>query len=481
MKIVRLILLMMLFSINIQAQLQVTKFKAVYTMERKENLEYPFLWTVNDSLLAFTLLGESPLQIDTIRIINFNNEVLYDLTIPKKLWLNYPLLANKIVDQSVYFMAKNIWFEKKQKSLLILYKYGLSDKTLVPLTVPVSLFPDTKLSLAFEKPYIDEVGKVAYLFDFRNRFCLKYDLLSNTASLFTLPSIYSIDETYVANGILFFCDYGSTYKLTDKEDGLDKSYIRVSSITETNNASVVYYPAVITPDKLNIIRQPDGSGEVCLNGKLYAFNSKGFVPLSKPAPVAQVQSNRLQYLQKKLFAPYKRGLILVAGNGKPEIDTLKIPNEFFNVYHVDDKQIVVYDPDKKADINFKEVKAVKNEGNTNPTSTESDEPDRFPYSEDFFIKLMKQYVKERDELNVSFNRYSECISRGKTKSDCEFYFPVGGKGRAEKLLKDCKEYSALLERYRADFTRIVGESYETTRKVFDFDETRLNQMIKLFK
>jgi len=58
---------------------------------------------------------------------------------------------------------------------------------------------------------------------------------------------------------------------------------------------------------------------------------------------------------------------------------------------------------------------------------------------------------------------------------------VGGKGRAEKLLKDCKEYSALLERYRADFTRIVGESYENTRKVFDFDETRLNQMIKLFK
>jgi hypothetical protein len=480
-KIVWLLLLLMLFTKNVQAQLQATKYKHVYTMERKENLEYPFLWTVNDSLLAFTLLGEGPLRIDTIRIMNFNNEVLHELTIPKKLWLKYPLLADKIVDQSVYFLANNIWFEKKQKSLLVLYKYGLSDKTFVPLTVPVSLFPDTKLSLAFERPYIDEFNKVAYLFDFRNRLCLKYDLLTNTARLFSIPSMYSIDQVYAANGVLFFCDYGSTSKLTDKDDGRNKSYILIRSVTEMNNAETVNYPMVSTDDKLVIYRQPDGSGEVCLDGQLYAFNGQGFAAIKKPAPAVQVQSNRLKLLQRKLYLPGKRGLVVVAGSSQLATDTLKLPNELLQLHHVGDKQVALYDPTMKADINFKEIITGNNRGNTNPTVTQPAGTDRFPYSDGMFSKLMTQYVKERDELYVSYNRYINCLSGGKTKSDCDFYFPLGGKGRAEKLLSNCREYYDLLQRYKDDFTRIVGETYENSKKAFDFDMVRIAELVKVFK
>lgn len=480
-KIVWLLLFLMLFTTNVQAQLQATKYKHVYTMERKENLEYPFLWTVNDSLLAFTLAGEGPLRIDTIRIMNFNNEVLHDLTIPKKLWLKYPLLADKIVDQSVYFMAKSIRFEKKQKSLLVLYKYGLSDKTFVPLTVPVSLFPDTKLSLDFEKPYIDEFNKVAYLFDFRNRLCLKYDLLTNTARLFSIPSMYSIDQVYAANGVLFFFEYYSTSRLTDKDDGTEKSYIYIKSITETNNTQTVSYPSVKTPDELTIYRQPDGSGEVCLNGQLYSLNIGGFSAISKPAPAVQVQSNRLKLLQRKLYLPGKRGLVVVAGSSQLATDTLKLPNELLKVRHVGDKQVVVYDPTKEADINFTVVTTGNNGGNTNPTVTQPAGTDRFPYSDAVFYKLMEQYVKERGELYVSYNRYVSCLSGGKTKSDCDFYFPLGGKGRAEKLLRDCREYADLLGRYKDDFTRIVGETYENSKKAFDFDVVRIAELIKVFK
>lgn len=480
-KIVWLLLFLMLFTTNVQAQLQATKYKQVYTMERKENLDYPFLWTVNDSLLAFSLESRHPSGIDTIRIINLNNELQHEVTVSMHLMLNYPLLTSNIVNNSLYFMPRSIRFEKKQKSLLVLYKYGLSDKTLVPLTVPVSLFPDTKLSLAFERPYIDEVSNVAYLFDFRNRLCLKYDLLTNSARLFSIPSIYSIDQIYAANGVLFFIEYGNYTSFKASGDYSDRSYIRIFSITETNNTQAVNYPLLKTPDELTIYRQPDGSGEVCLNGQLYALNSGGFSAISKPAPAFQVQSNRLKLMQRKLYLPGKRGLVVVAGSSQLATDTLKLPNELLRVHHVGDKQVVVYDPTKEADINFTVVTTGNNGGNTNPTVTQPAGTDRFPYSDAVFYKLMEQYVKERGELYVSYNRYVSCLSGGKTKSDCDFYFPLGGKGRAEKLLRDCREYADLLGRYKDDFTRIVGETYENSKKAFDFDVVRIAELIKVFK
>ncbi|MFM2388019.1 MAG: hypothetical protein RL660_2776 [Bacteroidota bacterium] len=480
------ILIVLLFASGIgtqvQAQPQATKFKNVYTINVRDDYDDPFMWAIDDSLLALYKEYYSSIMVDTIQILNSNHKVLYNVPVLRDISF-YNTWPTRIINNCIYFVTKSNTYGKKKQDVVIMYQYNLATNTYTPITVPKSLFPKGDVYINFEILYVDEFTNAIYLFDFQQEMCVKYDLQNSNASFIKLPSLTHIKEAYVAQGNIFFCEYRYDYNFKSPQN--KAYYVSMRSIAESNSTNLVYYDAIKTRDKLNAVRQADGSLQICLNDALYELGSKGLVSLKAAAPELQKHVNKLRRLQDSLYYPTQRGVVLVAGENSSKLDTLKLDYQLIKVLHIGNRQYVMCNEKVASDPNYVDPKSkaeqtepavVTSSDNTSATTAVS-----FPYSDDFFIKLMKQYVKERDDLYTSYNRYVNCIDGGKTRSDCEFYFPVGGKGRSQKLLADCNEYSALLDQFPDKFAELVGETVANSKTAMAFDKERIAQMIKVFR
>lgn len=184
----------------------------------------------------------------------------------------------------------------------------------------------------------------------------------------------------------------------------------------------------------------------------------------------------------------KRGIVLIKYlNNDKAGDTLQLDYEATQDISMEDKLVISYntyrkivplttEPAKpKTTINTKITSNNNNTSNTNITAY------TFPYSIPFFQKFLQQYAKEREDLFTGYDRYTNCLSSGKYKSDCDFYLRLGSKGRAEKLLTDCKELQELLSKHKDVFLKNITTDYSTTKAGFEFDESKLRSLIKLYK
>lgn len=100
----------------------------------------------------------------------------------------------------------------------------------------------------------------------------------------------------------------------------------------------------------------------------------------------------------------------------------------------------------------------------------------FPYSQNTFMQWILRYKKERDDLFRGYDIYLRCKAKDRYATNC--YLPLGGQGRATKLLADCQEFLDLLDKYPAEVTSFLTSDVSTTRQGFQFDETTIRALLK---
>ncbi len=62
---------------------------------------------------------------------------------------------------------------------------------------------------------------------------------------------------------------------------------------------------------------------------------------------------------------------------------------------------------------------------------------------------------------------------------CKYNLGFDSKGKAEKLLEECKEFQGLLSNFKSDFLTHVTSDYSTTKEGFDFDESTFKDIIEV--